>query len=92
VFVLAFVVEVVVEYNLFMHKTQPQKLIFLIFCGFFNRSHTQPQPPPQIQTHTKSSKFLKILWSVSVIRGDYFLFGLVFIKKIIKLIFLKEKN
>jgi len=35
---------------------------------------------------------LKILWSVSVIRGDYFLFGLVFIKKIIKLIFLKEKN
>jgi hypothetical protein len=52
VFVLAFVVEVVVGYNPFMHKTQPQKLIFLAFCGFFSGSHTQPQPPPQIQTHT----------------------------------------
>jgi hypothetical protein len=34
-FGLAFVVEVVVGYNSFMHKTQPQKLIFLVFCGFF---------------------------------------------------------
>jgi hypothetical protein len=49
VFGLAFVVEVVVGYNLFMHKTQPQKLIFLVFCGFFSGFHTQPQPPPQIQ-------------------------------------------
>jgi len=51
-FVLVFAVEVVVEYNLSMHKTQPQKLIFLAFYGFFSGSHTQPQPPPQIQTHT----------------------------------------
>jgi hypothetical protein len=50
-FVLVFVVEVVVGYNQFMHKTQPQKLIFLVFCSFFSGSHTQPQPPPQIQTH-----------------------------------------
>jgi hypothetical protein len=38
VFVLAFVVEVVVGYNPFMHKTQPQKLIFLAFCGVFSGS------------------------------------------------------
>jgi hypothetical protein len=53
VFGLAFVVEVVVGYNLFMYKTQPQKLIFLVFYGFFSGFHTQPQPPSQIQTHTK---------------------------------------
>jgi len=52
-FVLAFMVEIMVRYNSFMHKTQPQKLIFLVFYGFFNKSHThtQPRPPPQIQTH-----------------------------------------
>jgi hypothetical protein len=48
--------EKVVGCNLFMHKTEPQKLIFLVFCGFFCGSHTQPQPPPQIQTHTGLSK------------------------------------
>jgi hypothetical protein len=52
VFVLVFVVEVVVGYNPFMHKTQPQKLIFLGFCGFFSGFDTQPQPPSQIQTYS----------------------------------------
>jgi len=54
VFVLVFVVEVVVGYNLFMHKTQPQKLIFFFFYDFFSEFHTQLQPPSQIQTHTKT--------------------------------------
>jgi len=62
VFDLAFVVEVVVGYNPFMHKTQSQKLIFLVFCGFFSRFYTQPQP--QIQTHT-------ILWSTSNTNTHY---------------------
>jgi hypothetical protein len=34
VFVLAFVVEFEVGYNLFMHKTQPQKLLFIVFLVF----------------------------------------------------------
>lgn len=38
VFVLAFVVEVVVGYNPIMHKTQPQKLFFLVFYSFFSGS------------------------------------------------------
>jgi len=33
-FVLAFVVEFEVGYNLFMHKTQPQKLFFFFFLAF----------------------------------------------------------
>jgi hypothetical protein len=43
VFGLAFVVEVVVGYNPIMHKTQPQKLIFLAFCSFL----VGPIPKPQ---------------------------------------------
>jgi hypothetical protein len=39
VFILAFVVEVVVRYNLIMHKTQPQKLVFLAFSSFFGGLH-----------------------------------------------------
>ena len=41
VFVLAFVVEFEVGYNSFMHKTQPQKLLFIAFFSFFGGSHTQ---------------------------------------------------
>jgi hypothetical protein len=41
VFVLAFVVEFEVGYNSFMHKTQPQKLLFIAFFSFFDESHTQ---------------------------------------------------
>jgi hypothetical protein len=69
VFGLAFVVEVVVRYNPFMHKTQPQKLIFLAFCGFFSGSHTQPQPPPQIQTHTK------LLEKANLASGSFWVLG-----------------
>jgi hypothetical protein len=38
VFVLAFEIEVEVEvgYNVIMHKTQSQKLIFLFFSSFFD--------------------------------------------------------
>jgi len=41
VFVLVFVVEFEVGYNLFMHKTQLQKLLFIVFFSFFGGSHTQ---------------------------------------------------
>jgi len=42
VYGLAFMVEVVVRYNPIMHKTQPQKLKFLVFCSLiFSGSHTQ---------------------------------------------------
>ena len=68
-FGLAFVVEVVVGYNSFMHKTQPQKLIFLVFCGFFSGSHIQPQLPPQIQTHN-----LPNVASVMAPRDKYFFY------------------
>jgi hypothetical protein len=47
VFVLIFVVEVMVGYNLFMHKTQLQKLIFLVFCDFFSG------PTPNLNLHLK---------------------------------------
>jgi hypothetical protein len=45
VFILAFVVEVVVRYNLIMHKTQPQKLIFLVFLVFLLDFTPKTQPP-----------------------------------------------
>jgi hypothetical protein len=66
-FGLAFVVEVVVEYNSFMHKIQPQKLIFLVFCGFFSGSHTQPQ----IQTHfhLKYKHTIFPTWPLSWLQG-----------------------
>ena len=50
VFGLAFVVEVVVGYNPIIHKTQPQKLIFLTFCSFLVGSTRKPHPPPLKQT------------------------------------------
>jgi hypothetical protein len=43
-FVLAFVVEFEVGYNSFMHKTQPQKLLFIAFFSFFGGSHTKNSP------------------------------------------------
>jgi hypothetical protein len=46
VFVLAFVVEFEVGYNLFMHKTQPQKLFFIVFFSFFMSSTHKTPPPP----------------------------------------------
>jgi len=55
VFGLVFVVEVVVGYNLIMHKTQPQKLIFLAFCSFLMGSTPKPQPPPLKQTSSKNT-------------------------------------
>ena len=53
-FVLAFMVEVVVGYNSFMHKTQPQKLIFLVFYGFFSGS------TPNLNLHLKYKHTLNI--------------------------------
>jgi len=35
VFILFFVVEFEVDYSLFMHKTQPKKLFFIVFLSFF---------------------------------------------------------
>jgi hypothetical protein len=46
-FVLAFVVEFEIGYNSFMHKTQPQKLLFIAFL--VGPTHKTP-PPPQKQT------------------------------------------
>jgi len=54
VFGLAFVAEIVVGYNLIMHKTQSQKLIFLAFHSFLVDSTPKPQPPPLTQTSSKS--------------------------------------
>jgi hypothetical protein len=45
-----FVVEVVVGYNSIIHKTQPQKLIFLTFCSFLVDPTPKPHPPPLKQT------------------------------------------
>jgi len=50
VFGLAFVVEVMVGYNLIMHKTQLQKLIFFAFYNFLMGPTPKPQPPPLTQT------------------------------------------
>jgi hypothetical protein len=50
VFGLVFVVEVVVGYNSIMHKTQPQKLIFLAFHSFLVDPIPKPQPLPLTQT------------------------------------------
>jgi hypothetical protein len=72
VFVLAFVVEVVLGYNPFMHKTQLQKLIFLVFYDFFSGFHTQPQPPPQIQTHTKTYTKTYLDKRFRELRGNYY--------------------
>jgi len=55
VFVLAFVVEVVVGYNPFMHKTQPQKLIFLFFVVFLVGS------TPNLNLHLKYKHTLKLI-------------------------------
>jgi hypothetical protein len=55
VFVLAFVVEVVVGYNPFMHKTQPQKLIFLFFVAFLVGS------TPNFNLHLKYKHTLKLI-------------------------------
>jgi hypothetical protein len=87
VFVLVFVVEVVVGYNPFMYKTQLQKLIFFIFCSFFSGSHTQPQPPPQIQTHlTQKKNKLPPIQTLSKrilrVRYNYFLKYILFINKL----------
>jgi hypothetical protein len=43
---------VMVEYNLIMYKTQPQKLILLVFISFLVNltPKPQPQPPPLKQT------------------------------------------
>jgi len=56
VFGLAFVVEVVVGYNPIMHKTQPQKLIFLAFYSFLVDLTPKPQPPPLTQTPSKLAR------------------------------------
>jgi hypothetical protein len=54
VFVLVFVVEVEVWYNPIMHKTQPQKLIFLVFFVTFSGGPThKTQPLPLKQTLIK---------------------------------------
>jgi len=45
-----FVVEVVVGYNSIMHKTQPQKLIFLVFYSFLVDSTPKPHLPSLKQT------------------------------------------
>jgi len=42
-FVLAFVVEFEIGYNSFMHKTQPQKLLFIAFL--VGSTHKTPLPP-----------------------------------------------
>jgi hypothetical protein len=68
VFVLAFVVEIVVGYNPIMHKTQPQKLIFLVFYSFLVGSTPKPQPPTLTQTpsqnqqapHATTVRFLRL--------------------------------
>jgi len=54
VFDLAFVVGVGVGYNPIMHKTQPQKLIFLAFHSFLVGPTPKPQPPPLTQTPSTS--------------------------------------
>jgi hypothetical protein len=41
---------VVVEYNLIIHKNQPQKLIFFIFYNFLINITFKPQPLPLKQT------------------------------------------
>jgi len=56
VFVLAFVVEFEVGYNSFMHKTQPQKLLFIAFFSFFMSPTNKTPPPPQKQTPSESIK------------------------------------
>jgi hypothetical protein len=55
VFGLAFVVEFEVGYNPFMHKTQPQKLLFIAFFSFFMGLTHKTPPPPQKQTPSYSS-------------------------------------
>jgi hypothetical protein len=50
VFVLAFVVEFEVGYNPFMHKTQSQKLLFIVFLAFLVGPTHKTPPPPQKQT------------------------------------------
>jgi hypothetical protein len=46
VFNLVFIVEFEVRYNLFMHKTQPQKLLLLFFLTFLiDSTYKTPSPP-----------------------------------------------
>jgi len=52
-FGLTFAVEVVVGYNPIMHKTQPQKLIFLAFHNFLVGPTPKPQPPRLTQTPSR---------------------------------------
>jgi hypothetical protein len=62
-FVLAFMVEIMVRYNSFMHKTQPRKLIFLFFMVFL----ISPTPTPNLNLpfkykHTGSTSIMNICW------------------------------
>jgi len=56
IFGLAFVV----RYNSIMHKTQPQKLIFLAFHSFLVGPTPKPQPPPLTQTPTQTPSILLV--------------------------------
>jgi hypothetical protein len=62
-FGLAFVVEVVVGFNSFMHKTQPQKLNFLFFVVFL------VGPTPNLNFHLKYKHTIFPTWPLSWLQG-----------------------
>jgi hypothetical protein len=63
-FVVKVVVKVVVRYNPIIHKTQPQKLIFLVFYSFLVDPILKPQPPPLTQIPSKPDKG-NPMWSIA---------------------------